>query len=895
MADSPRLSTAILGSRFGRRLFIMFCLAALLPAAAVFWMTYRTATDDAETARRLALREGGKNFALSVFERLQMADQALATAAADGIVSGEGHRYLSLYFSDVVVRRGPAPGAGDHLELTHPAVAAVQAPSRLRVAQHPGARPQLLHAEADRVLVGTLNPAFLWGDPTEMSQGLRICMYAGRTRLFCGGHPGTDAGDRLLVAEWNLFLKAGFGAEPWTAVVVAGPGHGLAHYRGVLVPAAVAVLLFAMVLSSVQIRRVLVPLSDLLRRIQGFQGDRTSLVRQAGEDEFGLLSRTFERMQQRIGRQIDTLRMLSDVERLILQGAPLSELLDQVSVRMRQLTGGMVCILVPDPNEAGNAALFALQLGAGAVAQVACADAAMLPAASLGQWHRVDRMLPGCLRDACERSGMREAFVLTTAQQPGNVQVVLGFETRPGDVEDGLLQATELAKAIPVAVAFEAGRQRLLFQARHDPLTQLPNRLATFEAVDAAIEAAGRSASRFAVAFLDLDRFKSINDGLGHASGDALLVAVGQRIRDSLSPGDLVGRFGGDEFCVLLAGTDTDDAARRAMQRIVEALARPVHAAGREFVQGFSAGVAFYPEHGRDASTLIRNADVAMYHGKREGGRTLHIFVPEMKAAAQSRLQLEQDLRQAIAAAAIEVHYQPRVDSRNGRIVGVEALARWTHPRLGPIPPPRFIALAEDTGLIDDLGRLVLRKVCAQLAQWKASGLSLRRVAVNVSSLQLRSRRLGATLRAEIDAAGIVPEELEVEITESMLVQDRDAGEQQLQEMRGMGVAVAVDDFGTGYSSLAYLAELPFDTLKIDRAFVQGMGDGTTPMAAIVRMIIGLAHALGKDVIAEGVETMAEVELLGAMGCHMIQGYVFHRPLPAGTLMALLRAEALSR
>src|SRR5690606_21511622 len=492
-------------------------------------------------------------------------DHALAIAGADGITSGEDRRFLSLYFSEVEVRPSPAPGAAHQAVPLRPTPGVAEPAARLRVPSTPGAQPQLLHADGDRVLVGTLDPAFLWGDPTEMSQGLRICMYAGRVRLFRGGHPGTEAGDRLLVADWDLFLKAGFGAEPWTAVVVAGPGHGLAHYRGVLVPAAIAVLLFALVLSSVQIRRVLVPLSDLLRRIQGFQGDRSPIARQAGEDEFGLLSRTFDRMQQRIGRQIDTLRMLSDVERLILLGAPLPELLHQVAVRMRQLTGGMACILVPDANGSGNAALFVLQRDATAMEQVACDEATTLPASAQGEWQRAEEMAPDCLRDACLRNGVREVFVLSTAEDPGRVQVVLGFEARGGDLEGGLAQASELAKAIPVAAAFEAGRQRLVFQARHDSLTRLPNRLATFEAVDAAIEAAAASGSGFAVAFLDLDRFKSINDGLGHASGDELLVAVGQRIRESLTPGDVVGRFGGDEFCVLLAGADTDDAARRAM------------------------------------------------------------------------------------------------------------------------------------------------------------------------------------------------------------------------------------------------------------------------------------------------------------------------------------------
>ena len=888
MAEPRRLPTAIFGSPFGRRLFVMFCIAALLPTAIVFWMTYRTATADALEARRDALREGGKNYALTVYERLQLADRALAVADVDAVARG-GDTHLANYFSAVSV----AAATPAQREL-----AARGALERLQLSPQPGGGTTLLRLAGDRLLSATVDPAFLWDDPGDMSQAMRICMYAGRSRLFCGGHPGTEAGERLLTAHWELFLEAGFGAEPWTAVAVSGPGHGFGHYRGVLVPAAIAVLLLAVLLSSFQIRRVLVPLSDLLRRIQRIEGGEVGIDRQAGEDEFDLLSRTFGRMQQRIGRQMDTLRMLSDIDRLIVQGAPLQALVDQVAVAMRGLAGSRnVCVVVSGQPGQADAVLFELAREAGRTRRIDCVeggpeDCTDAPAAAAGQWLPVAQLAPGCVREACLRDGIDEVFVLETASRPDRIQVVLGFDARPWDIDAALAQAGKLAEVLPVALAFEESRRQLVFQARHDPLTRLPNRLATFEAVDAAIGRAARSGRGFAVAFIDLDRFKSVNDGLGHESGDALLVAVGERIRDSLAPGDLVGRFGGDEFCVLLADAATPEAADRAMQRIVDALARPVHANGREFVQRFSAGIAFYPDHGDDASTLIRNADVAMYHGKREGGRALHVFAPDMNAAAQSRLQLEQELRRAIDTGAIDVHYQPRVDSRSGWIVGAEALARWTHPETGPIPPATFIALAEDTGLIDDLGALVLRRACTQLAHWKGAGLSLQRVAVNVSSHQLRSRQLVAALRATIDAVGIAPDELEIEITESALVQDRDAGERQLQGVHALGVGIAIDDFGTGYSSLSYLAELPFDTLKIDRAFVLGIGDGTTPVAAVVRTIVGLAQALGKDVIAEGVETVQEVELLGAMGCHTIQGYVFHRPLPAAAFTALLQAEA---
>src|SRR5690606_1693793 len=289
MADPQRLPTAIFGSPFGRRLFVMFCIAALLPTAIVFWMTYRTATADALEARRDALREGGKNYALTVYERLQLADRALAVTDVDAVASG-GDTHLANYFTAVSV----APATPAQREL-----AAGGALNRLRLSPEPDSGPTLLRVAGDRLLSGRIDPAFLWDDPGDMSQAMRICMYGGGARLFCGGHPGTELGERLLSARWELFLEAGFGAQPWTAVAVSGPGHGFGHYRGVLVPAAIAVLLLAVLLSSIQIRRVVVPLADLLGRIQGIEGGEARIGRQAGEDGVDLLPRPLGRTRQR--------------------------------------------------------------------------------------------------------------------------------------------------------------------------------------------------------------------------------------------------------------------------------------------------------------------------------------------------------------------------------------------------------------------------------------------------------------------------------------------------------------------------------------------------------------------------------------------------------------------
>ena len=392
----------------------------------------------------------------------------------------------------------------------------------------------------------------------------------------------------------------------------------------------------------------------------------------------------------------------------------------------------------------------------------------------------------------------------------------------------------------------------------------------------------------FATAFLDLDRFKSINDGLGHAFGDDILVEIARRIRGAVASGDFVARLGGDEFFLILPGVTEREQAARTMRRLADAFDPPVVVGQRELQQRFSVGVAFHPADGADAATLIRAADMAMYRVKKSGGNNSGFFDASMDRAAQERLQMENDLRTAIHERRIALHYQPRVDCRDGRVVGLEALARWVHPDGGMIAPGAFIGLAEECGLIDELGALVIDEACRQLAEWRALGLRPPRVGVNVSGHQLASTALVPTLSGAMARWAVEPECLEIEVTETALVRDSESGGRQLQAARELGVQVAIDDFGTGYSSLAYLMRLPSDTLKIDRTFVVELERGEKAVEAVVRSIIGIARDLGKAVVAEGVESVEQVRALDAWGCHVIQGYVYSRPLPADAITRLL-------
>jgi diguanylate cyclase (GGDEF)-like protein len=610
------------------------------------------------------------------------------------------------------------------------------------------------------------------------------------------------------------------------------------------------------------------------------------------DDEFETLTRTFDDMESRIRRQMDTLRTLSEIDRLILQRVPASAVVEVVLARIQELTGAEgigMSLQGVDPQMPRQHFLCLRgrrRVETRRVLQDPMHEAAY--AIEPGRWipmHEVG--------DGFRRHGVRQvlAFALGHRDQ-SRAWIALACDAGSEPGEQLLLEVRELAERVAVALAVEEHENLLLFQARHDPLTGLANRLAALEALARAIDSAKATGERFAAVFIDLDRFKSINDGLGHAQGDLILVQAGERIRQGIGPDSFLARFGGDEFFVILRNLHAPSDAERIIAGLAAAFEAPLAAGGTELVVGFSAGLAMYPEHAVHAQELIHKSDLAMYRAKKSGGGRMEFFDAGMDESALTRVQLENDLRVAIRAGQIEVHYQPRVDSRTGRIVGTEALARWTHPARGRIAPDTFIGVAEESGLIEELGGFVLDQACHQLASWKAQGIDPGLMAVNVSSYQLRSGQLAEVVARAVAMSGIEWGDLEIEVTESLLVNDSGVATQQLQAIRDAGATVAIDDFGTGYSSLAYLTRLPTDTLKIDRAFMANLGeDGAS--VAVVRSIIALARALDKKIVAEGVELAAHVQLLGGLGCHVIQGYVYYPPLEAAALtVELLRLQA---
>ncbi len=434
----------------------------------------------------------------------------------------------------------------------------------------------------------------------------------------------------------------------------------------------------------------------------------------------------------------------------------------------------------------------------------------------------------------------------------------------------------------------KAAEEHIARLAHHDPLTGLFNRFSLVERLGQALLFAKRDMRQVAVMFIDMDRFKLINDTLGHHVGDKLLIEVALRLQDSVRESDIVARLGGDEFVIVLTGADSGMVAgSKIAQKVLANLDRPYLIDGRELNSSPSIGISIFPTDGSSAEELMRNADVAMYHVKEQGRNDALFFTEEMNQATQERMRLEHDLRRAIAEQQFELHYQPQLCALTERICGVEALVRWRHPVEGLIPPLKFIPLAEETGLIEPLSAWIMDEACRQLAAWKALGVSGVRMAVNLSAQQLGSGKLPDQVARLLSWHGLGPGELELEVTESVAMNNPERAIGQLRALRDLGVDLAIDDFGTGYSSLAYLKLLPIQTLKLDRAFVKDLESNPND-AAISAATLALAHNLGLSVIAEGVETAGQEAFLIEHECDMLQGYRYGKPVPADTLLVQL-------
>lgn len=490
----------------------------------------------------------------------------------------------------------------------------------------------------------------------------------------------------------------------------------------------------------------------------------------------------------------------------------------------------------------------------------------------------VDAIAPAsrsALLDAIEHAAAGSGRIMLDCNTEGLPRRTLQFRIE-GEHVDGRLQ--RIRGTAQDVTALREAEARIRYLARFDPLTGLLNRSAWQDHAQDVLRHAVRHEDRCAILFLDLDDFKRVNDSLGHAAGDRLLTQVAGRLSGCVREEDLVARIGGDEFVILLPRIAHAEEPARVAERVLEALARPLQIDGQPLHVGGSIGIALYPADGGEIDSLLKHADTAMYEAKEAGRNAYRFFLPEMTQRVTHRLQIEAELRSAIEIGELRLHYQPQIDAESGRVCGCEALVRWQHPERGLISPDQFIPFAEQSGLIVPLGEWVLREACLQQVRWRDAGLPPLDVAINISALQFRRRDFVATVARVLAETGADPARIELEITESALMDASAELVASFDQLVGLGLTLALDDFGTGYSSLSYLKRLPLRRLKIDRSFVDGLPDHPEDVA-ITSATLSLARDLGLEVVAEGVETLEQRSYLSSRGCRAMQGYLFSKPL----------------
>jgi diguanylate cyclase (GGDEF)-like protein len=888
-----RIRGLFLHSRVARRTFWVLVAAALLPLLLFGMLASQAYLDARERDQHRAATEFLKHIGLRAYDRLSAARATLAAHAAGG-------RFQAPRVDDPAVQTvlsrlatvdldgrvgGDASLAGDWHRARGPAAADDRSVWWLpKMADAPG-RVFIVRPDPDGRghWLAEVAPAFLWADFAEDGPAAQLCLTdAAGERLRCPHPPAEDA------PAWPLFMKAGFGSPDW---LLQGhrPYAQAAGLDGVLRVGAAggaATLLLITILGLILVRRTMVPLEQLMAGTQRLAaGDWSVRVAARGRDEFGLLGQAFNAMAERLGRQWQANAVQATIDGEILGGLDAARVMQPINQRLAVLAPGSAVAVVVRSLVDERWRLFRPDLPAGRwIDGPLDIDATTAVPGGI----RVDEQRAGPLPPWLAQMLPPQARPVTTAYwvpahwQGGLVALLLIASPEPPTLDREALREVEMLRdRCAVGYAAALREHQLVERAVRDELTGLLNRHGLHDACDRWLSVAGGPAP-FTVLFVDLDGFKEVNDSMGHSTGDQLLCTVADRLRSALPEAGVLARPGGDEFVMLLpAAVDADALAADLCRRI----AQPFALRGQVVHIGASIGLASSPAEGIDRDELMRRADLAMYAAKGDGRGRWRRYADTMDAQANERAWIARDLRRALETGVLEVHYQPRLDLRSGRTGGAEALVRWPHPERGMIPPMRFIPVAEESDLIVAIGDFVMDAALAQCRRWRDQGLDIGRVAVNVSARQLRDRHFTERVLAAVARHRLQPQDLEIELTESLFAGETSAVEQALAPLRARGVCVALDDFGTGFSSLSALKHLPVDVMKIDRSFVIDLGLDRSA-DAVVRSVIALARDLGKRVVAEGVETALQQQRLLALGCDEVQGYRYAKPLSATDFMA---------
>jgi diguanylate cyclase (GGDEF)-like protein len=871
--SAQRVRFAGLGTRVAARTFALFCLCAVVPIVISASVADRIVRTKLRHDAVSHLESISKSFGLLVFERLQQTDEAVANLATlaleDRLALDDIRSFSSSHFKVVDVTDAVATASRDSLSLHGTQV-------RVIVTRESGSRRLQITA--------AVQPSYLWNADAVYLDAMGICVYGPSGQVLnCVGEETRAArsGTHSLAAEWTLFLAPSYGVAGWrvrTEQPAAVALSALDSFERTLPIVTLIAIVIALLLSIVQIRRSHRPLALLLDAVEHM--GRRGLHRRVTvdtNDEYQHLAQAFNRMASGLARQFELFRTLARIDRLILDDPSTDVLVEKILPALPRLLHAPVVAVAVATRNAGTVAIWWSSSAATTVARLQT-DAVPL--------EKLIGRIDVHASELAELSpnGAPQALYGLPIDVDGKLRGALLLADLESDASS-TRHARAFARRLAVALGSEERRESLLRQAYYDDLTGLPNRQLFKDRLDRELAHAKRSQTQVALLYIDLDRFKHVNDSMGHSAGDALLLAVSKRLSSQVRESDTLARLGGDEFVVIAPGPD-DHPAHVLAERLQAALREPIVVQDAACFAQASVGLAVYPQDGTDAEALLRSADIAMYRAKAAGRGGAMYFEEAMNRDAQRRLLIEQRLRVALRERTLALAYQAKVNLNDGSLAGVEALARWTDAQLGTVAPREFIAVAEECGLIDELGTWVLHEACSTYESLRRQGIELEHVSINVSMRQLRDQRFVEEVRETLARLGMSPQALDIEVTESTLAENPREVVALLDTLRGMGVRISIDDFGTGYSSMSALGELPTDALKIDRSFVMECASQRTSRS-VVEAIISIAHVLGKVTIAEGVETTGQVRTLRQLGCDFAQGFLFARPVPAEDLPAI--------
>jgi len=889
-------------SRVARRVFGFFALAALLPAVVTAGLAYYAVEQQLEEKSFNQLRGQSKNYALGVLERLQLARDRLMQLEITE--SGETIQFAETYFMQIEITRRASAEQFSQASLQN---IATPDESYLDVRVLDGSPSVWLTTALSptKKISARLNPLYLWGSSDLFPPSVSYCaLDEVGDAIFCPERPQDHAlglwrqalqessvgtvrwmeGEfGYLAGYFTVPLRHEFSVPGWSVAAIQTEEHALAPmagFRAVFPPAIGLAVLLALWISFQQVRRRLGPLQVLTHATSNIaEGDFSTEIKLASDDEFQSLAGSLNKMRRNLGRQFDMLRALSDLDQKILVTTQIQPIVEGIVRHMLELF------------DCQCAAITVIEKDASDIAQVIWCDTTKdinVDRVKVSSEHHMSDangplMVPLAESDAGHLQPLRQSGagvfqVLPVCREEQLIGIItLGYQDPESLDSTTTTSLLDFGDRLAVALQTIGRAERLYHRAHYDNLTKLPNRQLFKDRLEQSIAQATAHGHTNALLFIDLDHFKTVNDSKGHTVGDKLLRLAAQRLRRCAGSADTVARLGGDEFTVILSDLASPHDAARASERIIAALTEPFQIDTVEHFISGSIGITMIPADGSTTEELLRNADTAMYRAKDLGRGRSVFFEERMNKDAEEHVLLASDLQHAIERNELVLYYQPKFDMETFQVVGAEALIRWIHPARGLVPPDQFIPIAEETGLIIDIGEWVIRQAAQQLSTWQRLGV-LEELAVNVSYRQICDGDLIEIIQQAIRENGLEPANLEIEITETMMAEDKQITTTTLKAIRKMGLRVAIDDFGTGYSSLSYLTELPFDTLKIDKAFLMDVPSSPT-RTAIVAGIIQIAKLLGKKIVAEGVETEEQLEALLGLGCSIAQGYLCSPPL----------------